>query len=187
MVIYALPTLGLVSLLIWHYQALYMIIPGNPSFNSRLEQPFYDFLQLGYEHGFHGIEAVWLSVGTFYSKWIKDLASKNYVFIRSVIWIYSGNFTSLLTVTLLQFIAIERLGHPIIYEANDTVYFFQSSLLLIHWIKGSPWSFNAPVWAISAIIAPLIVSYLIFDKLKSAFAEHLFHSYPSSHGHHADI
>ncbi|HIV70480.1 MAG TPA: acyltransferase [Candidatus Aquabacterium excrementipullorum] len=153
------------SVLVWHYQHFYYV-GGVPAGFSREVQPWFEWLQPLYHHGFLGVQAFWcLSGFIFFWKYAEPVAGGRVAGWRFAALrfsrLYPLHLLTLLIVAALLAVYHRRVGGDYVYANNDALHFGLQLFMVSDWGSGFDWSFNGPIWSISIEI----LVYAIFFGL----------------------
>jgi peptidoglycan/LPS O-acetylase OafA/YrhL len=154
------------SVVIWHYQHFYYgpnkALPIN---FSRSDQPFYKIFWLFYEHGSQAIHFFFCLSG-FIFFWIylekirnNEVDAKSF-FILRFSRLYPLHFVTLIFVAIFQFVFMEFNGNFVVFQYNDLENFFLNLFFISYWGFPHVWSFNGPVWSVSAEVFAYSVFFL---------------------------
>jgi peptidoglycan/LPS O-acetylase OafA/YrhL len=149
--------LGCLAIAIWHYQHFGFVGDTLPDFRVDA-QPFYDWLTLFYEHGGRfRVQAFWAISGfvlflTYGHRIAAHAISPRSFFLDRVARLYPLYLASVLIVAVLQALYWQSNGYYFVFQANDLDDFLLVLLMASGWWPGAPFSFNAPVWALSVMI-----------------------------------
>jgi peptidoglycan/LPS O-acetylase OafA/YrhL len=161
------------SVVVWHYQNFFYISPGVHSSDfSPVNQPFYTFLYPFYEKGYFAAFLFFVLSGYIFfrlysEKVYKKTISPYQFFILRFSRLYPLHLATLLIVTVLQVVSINKLGNNFIYGSNDWKHFLLNLPLASWWGFQEDLSFNAPVWTVSVgiLLYAIFFLYTRFDKL----------------------
>lgn len=159
--------LAALSVIFWHYQHFFMVRPGElPASFSRAEQPLYWLLFPLYEHGNYAVQLFFSISGfIFFARYWKPVTTGKVrawsFFVLRFSRIYPLHFATLLIVAMLQAIAVARLGHAIVYPNNNVYHFVLNLFLASHWGLQSGYSFNEPIWSVSAEVLLYIGFFIV--------------------------
>ncbi|MFZ5525272.1 MAG: acyltransferase family protein [Pseudomonadota bacterium] len=155
------------SVLVWHYQHFYYV-GGQPVGFSREAQPWFQWLQPLYHHGFLGVQAFWcLSGFIFFWKYAQPVSQGRVGGWRFAVLrfsrLYPLHLITLLAVAGLLVLYRQRVGAgaDFVYGNNDALHFVLQLFMVSDWASGFEWSFNGPIWSISIEI----LVYAIFFGL----------------------
>ena len=143
------------SVLIWHYQHFYQAA-GSPAYD-RDAQPLHGLLSLFYDYGLFGVQIFWAISGfIFFWKYAEPIATGaigggRFFWLR-LSRLYPLHFVTLLIVAGLQPIYGALTGGPLVYQHNDAMNFVLQLFMATQWFGPTPYTFNGPVWSVSAEI-----------------------------------
>jgi peptidoglycan/LPS O-acetylase OafA/YrhL len=135
--------------------------------------PLYAVFWPAYHFGTLGVDFFFvLSGAIFFTKYAHAITERRVTgwqfFVLRFSRLYPLHFATLLLVAALQWALVRRIGHAVIYEANDLPHFVVNLLFIQNWgisALTSDSSFNAPSWSLS--IEALL--YIVFFALFVAF------------------
>ena len=153
------------AVLVWHYQHFYYV-GGAPVGFSREIQPWFEWLQPLYHHGFLGVQAFWcLSGFIFFWKYAEPVARSRVGGWRFAVLrfsrLYPLHLLTLLIVASLTAVYQQRMGTDYVYGHNDLKHFGLQLFMASDWGWQDGWSFNGPIWSISIEI----LAYALFFAL----------------------
>lgn len=150
------------AVLVWHYQ--HFAFDGTGIIVVREQQPFYALLQPFYEYGRYGVQVFW-SISGFIFFWRygtsvhTDLVSGSRFFVLRFSRLYPLHFATLLLVALLQALFATLNGHYFVYPNNDPYHFLLQLFMASNWGLQAGYSFNGPIWSISAEVLVYTIFY----------------------------
>ena len=155
------------AILIWHYQHFAML-PNTHSFEPQ-QQPFYNYLSFFYLNGAKAVYLFWALSGYIffynYYKEIKTYKVTTYAFfIDRFSRLYPLHLVTLLALLFLQFSFFSNQQEYFIYQNNDVYHFILNLFFMNYWGFEKGYSFNGPVWSVSAEV--LIYFIFFFTTLK---------------------
>ena len=141
------------GVLVWHYQHFYEMA-GAPAYD-RAAQPLYPLLALFYEYGQFGVQIFWAISGFIFFWKYGELVGAGGVDGRRFFWLrfsrlYPLHFVTLLLVAALQPVHAALTGESFIYGGNDLPNFALQLGMATQWIAPDAYSFNGPIWSVSA-------------------------------------
>ena len=143
------------SILVWHYQHFYYVEAGITLRLNRSDQPFFDILSVFYLYGLFAVQFFWGLSGFVlahtYFKASKAAGPKSFLISRFA-RLYPLHFITLLCIAALQVLSFYKFGHYQIYTVNDLYHFILNLFFISFWGLQSDFSFNAPIWSVSAEI-----------------------------------
>ncbi|HEU0310290.1 MAG TPA: acyltransferase [Sphingomicrobium sp.] len=155
------------AVLVWHYQHFYSII-GAPAFNPSA-QPLHALLEPFYRYGMFGVQIFWgISGFIFFWKYgqaIADLrvGGAKFFWLR-LSRLYPLHFATLLLVASLQPIHVALTGHSFVYQGNDAPNFVAQLFMATHWGRPTPFTFNGPIWSVSAEVFVYALFFLLVRR-----------------------
>jgi peptidoglycan/LPS O-acetylase OafA/YrhL len=157
------------AVLFFHYRHFAQV--ADTQVIQRSAVPFYGLLWPLYEYGLYGVQIFWgISGYIFFWKYGSAIRS-GAVAARDFFWLrfsrlYPLHIATLIGVVGLQAIHRQVAGADFVYPASDPGLFVRQLLLATDWGTQSPFSFNGPIWSISAEVAV----YAAFFALLRFFA-----------------
>ena len=155
------------AILIWHYQHFAML-PNTHSFEPQ-QQPFYNYLSFFYLNGAKAVYLFWaLSGYIFFYNYYKEIKTYKLTiyafFIDRFSRLYPLHLVTLLILLLLQFSFFSNQQEYFIYQNNDAYHLILNLFFMNYWGFENGYSFNGPVWSVSAEV--LIYFIFFFTTLK---------------------
>lgn len=138
-----------------HYR-FFAQMPGMPAI-ERSSIPFYSTLWPLYNHGNYGVQIFWAISGyIFFWKYGSAIRS-GAVCARDFFWLRVSRLYPLHLATLIALVGLQAIyrtmaGSDFVYPAHDAGMFIRHLLLASDWISIS-FTFNGPIWSVSAEIA----------------------------------
>jgi len=157
------------AVLFFHYRH-FAHLDGMPPV-LRNNVPLYGLLWPFYEYGQYGVQVFWgISGYIFFWKYGAAIHSRA-VAAREFFWLRLSRLYPLHIATLLAIIGLQTVhrqisGHNFIYPTDDPGLLIRQLFLATDWGTQAPFSFNGPIWSISAEVAV----YAGFFMLLSRFA-----------------
>ena len=144
------------------------MLPNTHSFDPQ-QQPFYNYLSFFYLNGAKAVYLFWLLSGYifFYNYYtaIQTYKVTTYVFfIDRFSRLYPLHLVTLLALLSLQISFFSNQQEYFIYRNNDIYHFILNLFLINYWGFEKGYSFNGPVWSVSAEV--LIYFIFFFTTLK---------------------
>ena len=161
--------LAALAVLFWHYNHFYDTV-GAPQFIPSA-QPWHAWLWPFYDFGLFGVQLFWCISGFIFAwKYSRPIAA-GAISGRQFFWLrfsrlYPLHLATLLLVTALQPWHRALVGNDFHFEANDPWLFVKQLFLASDWIGGRQYSFNGPIWSISAEIAVYFLFFMIVSRFK---------------------
>ena len=161
--------LSALAVLFFHYRHFAHLV-GMPSV-ARASVPFYGLLWPLYDYGQYGVQIFWgISGYIFFWKYGaaihgKAVAAKDFFWLRFS-RLYPLHIVTLAAVVVLQIVHRHLTGVDFVYPAENANQFVRQLLLATDWGPQAPFSFNGPIWSISAEVAVYAVFYLLIRKFK---------------------
>lgn len=141
------------AVLVWHYQHFYEVA-GAPEF-IRSAQPLHRVLAPFYDYGLFGVQLFW-GISGFIFFWKYGLAiADGAVTGMKFFWLrfsrlYPLHIVTLLLVAALQPLHVALTGGSFVYQGNDLPNFLMQLGMATHWGPPLPFTFNGPIWSVSA-------------------------------------
>lgn len=151
------------SVLLWHYRHFYSI-SGSPDF-VQSAQPLYKLFAPFFDYGLFGVQLFWgISGFIFFWKYgaaIADRAvSGGKFFLLRFSRLYPLHFATLLLVAVLQPFHVALSGQSFIYQDNGASSFMAQLFMATHWGGPAAYTFNGPIWSVSAEVAVYALFFL---------------------------
>ena len=155
------------AILIWHYQHFAML-PNAHNFEPQ-QQPFYNYLSFFYLNGAKAVYLFWaLSGYIFFYNYYTDIKTYKLTiyafFIDRFSRLYPLHLFTLLVLLFLQFSFFSNQQEYFIYQNNDVYHLILNLFFINYWGFENGYSFNGPVWSVSAEV--LIYFIFFFTTLK---------------------
>jgi peptidoglycan/LPS O-acetylase OafA/YrhL len=144
------------AVLFFHYRHFAHLAGMGPV--GRTTVPFYSLLRPLYEYGQYGVQVFWgISGYIFFWKYgaaihAKAVAARDFFWLRFS-RLYPLHIATLTAVIVLQAVHRHVAGSNFIYPTEDAGLFLRQLFLATDWGTQSPFSFNGPIWSISAEVA----------------------------------
>lgn len=151
------------AVLLWHYRHFYDV-SGAPEF-VQSAQPLYGLFAPFFDYGLFGVQLFWgISGFIFFWKYGEAIA-KRAVSGARFFWLrlsrlYPLHVATLLIVAMLQPIHAALTGQSFIYQDNSATNFIAQLFMATHWGGPAPYTFNGPIWSVSAEIAVYALFFL---------------------------
>jgi len=84
----------------------------------------------------------------------------NVFFVNRLARLYPLHIVTLITVAVLQIVAMQKLGHYLVYETNDFYHFILHLFFASEWVSPDSHSFNGPIWSVSIEVIIYAAFYL---------------------------
>ena len=152
------------AVLVWHYQHFYQVA-GSPLL-VRADEPLYGALSLFYEYGQFGVQLFWgISGFIFFWKYGAAIAGR-LVSGSRFFWLrfsrlYPLHLVTLLLVAALQPVHWALVGHSFVYHDNNLPNFLLNLGMATHWGAPATFSFNGPIWSVSAEVFVYALFFLL--------------------------
>jgi len=155
------------AVLIFHYRH-FAQLPGLRGFDLATA-PFHDMLWPVYDYGLYGVQVFWgISGYIFFWKYGAAIhsgavAAGNFFWLRFS-RLYPLHIATLLMVVGLQFVYRQFIGFNFVYPTSDVGLFIRQIFLATDWGPPPPFSFNGPIWSISAEVAVYAAFFLVLRR-----------------------
>lgn len=162
------------AILFWHYQHFFFFgVETDALIKSfdRSRLPLYEVFTLFYERGYFAVQVFWMMSGfIFFSKYAVSIHAGKVglrdFFVLRYSRLYPLHAASLLLVCGLQAAYFNLHGTTFIYGENDAKHFLLQSLMASNWIEGQPFTFNGPIWSVSAEIIVYFVFFALVSRIR---------------------
>ena len=162
------------SVLIYHY-SLFFYVGGKPVNLIENNLPYYSVISFLYYYGLNFAVTVFWSVSGFiffykYSESISEakIDAMNF-FILRLSRLYPLHIITLLIVSVLQFFYYYKNNFYFVYQINDLKNFLLqiilSTTLQRFWSFDDYYSYNGPVWSVSAEILSYFIFFIILRRI----------------------
>lgn len=161
--------LAALAVVFWHYQHFYIVgDEASPASDWLLLAPLSDYLEFFYSNGHLAVEFFWVLSGFvfFYSFSGTQMALRDF-FIGRFSRIYPLHFVTLIVVATLQIAFYSVYGYQKIWHDSDISAFIAQIFLASNWLSGAPFSFNAPIWSVSAEIVSYVLFFIIVLRFRA--------------------
>ena len=144
------------AVLFFHYTH-FMQVEGTSAF-ERTAWPFYAVLWPLYDYGQYGVQIFWgISGYIFFWKYGAAIAS-GATAARDFFWLRFSRLYPLHIVTLIAVVGLQAAyrqvaGQNFVYPSSDPAMLIRQIFLATDWGEPAPFSFNGPIWSISAEVA----------------------------------
>ena len=151
------------AVLFWHYRHFYST-SGAPEF-IQSAQPLHGLFAPFFDFGMFGVQLFWgISGFIFFWKYGEAIA-KQAVSGAKFFWLrlsrlYPLHFATLLLVAVLQPIHVALTGQSFIYQDNNAASFVAQLFMATDWGGPAPYTFNGPIWSVSAEVAVYALFFL---------------------------
>jgi peptidoglycan/LPS O-acetylase OafA/YrhL len=159
--------LSAMAVLFWHYSHFGQMAGMQPI--ERGAQPLHAPFALFYDYGLYGVQVFWgISGYIFFWKYGASIHAKA-VSARNFFWLrfsrlYPLHLATLLAVVGLQAVHRHYAGADFVYPTNNAGLFVRQLFLATDWGPPPPFTFNGPIWSISAEVAVYAAFFLIFSR-----------------------
>jgi peptidoglycan/LPS O-acetylase OafA/YrhL len=153
------------AVLLYHYQ-LFFWIKDKPIDLVIDNLPFYNLFNFFYNHGLHGVIVFWgISGFIFFWKYQDLIINKSFngknFFIYRISRLYPLHFATLIIVLIFQVFYFLKKDFFYVYQVNDFKHFLLHLFFASNWGFEKDYSFNGPIWSVSAEIFSYLVFFLI--------------------------
>lgn len=162
-----------VAVLFFHYSH-FARMDGMPVI-ARASVPFYPLLWPLYDYGQFGVQLFWgISGYIFFWKYGEAIHSRA-IEAGKFFWLRFSRLYPLHLVTLLTVVALQALhrrvtGFDFVYPAQDGALFARQLVMATDWASPAPFSFNGPIWSVSAEVAVYAVFFLLLRRFTASTA-----------------
>lgn len=157
-----------IAVLFYHYMHFAMIGTDHERYFDYLEyQPARAVFAVLYDWGFYAVQLFWMISGfVFAAVYFDRPASTREFVVNRFARLYPLHFLTLLVVTLLQFVAVNRVGHTLLYDNFDLWHFVLQLIFASDWLVGSGQSFNGPIWSVSVEVVVYALFWMGRNQLR---------------------
>lgn len=128
-----------------------------------LVEPGRGWLWPVYDYGYLAVQLFWMISGfVFAGAYLGRAASTRGFVVNRLARLYPLHLLTLLIVTMLQAVAVNRLGTTLIYGHYDPADFAAQLLFASNWVDSTRHTFNGPIWSVSVEV----LVYLLFWVLR---------------------
>lgn len=155
------------AVLFWHYRHFYRTV-GAPDF-VQTAQPWYAPFALFYDYGLFGVQLFWgISGFIFFWKYGQAIRDRT-VTGAQFFWLrfsrlYPLHFATLILVAALQPIHVALTAQSFIVEDNTLPKFVGQLFMATHWWGRSHFSFNGPIWSVSAEVLVYALFFILVRR-----------------------
>lgn len=153
-----------IAMLFWHYQ--HFIALGLAVEGSRTSYPLYGIFWPFYELGGVAIQFFWIVSGFVFAAvyYGRSISTRNFV-IHRVARLYPLHLLTLIAVIILQFVNLRMFGRALIYPMGGISEFARQLALGSGWGSHAVFTFNGPVWSVSAEVLVYVFFWLLLPWL----------------------
>lgn len=161
-----------ISVLIYHYQVYFFQYNKYNEIdvlNNLDLLPFNSFLQIFYKYGDYGVQMFWCLSGFIMSYIYLDkikFINKKTFFINRFSRLYPLHFITLIFVSIIQFISLNKTGSFQLFDFNDVYHFFLHLGFASAWGLEKGMSFNMPIWSVSLEVIVYLLFYVLVVNTK---------------------
>ena len=157
-----------IAVLFYHYMHFAMIGTDHERYFEYLDyQPARAAFGLLYDWGFYAVQLFWMISGfVFAAVYFDRPATTREFVVNRFARLYPLHFLTLLVVTALQFVAVNRVGHTLLYDNFDLQHFVLQLFFASDWLVGSGQSFNGPIWSVSVEVVVYALFWLGRNQLR---------------------
>jgi len=183
------------AVIVAHYQLFFVqgVVISSIPFTERVQLPYYYLISQIYEHGDIAVQVFWVISGfIFFWKYGEHIYERSITPAAFFIWrfsrLYPLHFLTLVVVVLMQNLYLLRHDTNFSFGSNDWPHFFMQLGLASNWLNRQPYSFNGPIWSISAEILVYLFFFIAVRFMKPtifytiiviAIASLVHHFYPA--------
>jgi len=159
--------LSAMAVLFWHFTHFGQMAGMQPIKSGT--QPFHAPFALFYDYGLYGVQVFWgISGYIFFWKYGAAIHDKT-VAARDFFWLRFSRLYPLHIVTLLAVVGLQAIhrhytGGDFVYPANDAGLLVRQLFIATDWGPPPPFSYNGPIWSISAEVAVYAAFFAILSK-----------------------
>ena len=166
------------SVLIWHYPLFFFSTDKSVNFVSE-NLPFYSILSFFYNFGLQGVIVFWGISGfiffwKYYDKIFENNISAKNFFIFRFARLYPLHLATLIIVALLQYLYFFKQNYYFVYQINDLKHFLLHIFLASDWGFQNDYSFNGPIWSVSAEVFSYLIFFIALKKFGKSFIVNIF-------------
>lgn len=160
--------LAAIAVLFYHYMHFAMIGTDHERYFEYLDyQPARAAFGLLYDWGFYAVQLFWMISGfVFAAVYFGRPATTREFVVNRFARLYPLHFLTLLVVAGLQFIALGRVGHTLLYDNYDWWHFSLQLVFASDWAVGSGQSFNGPIWSVSVEVVVYALFWVLREPLR---------------------
>ncbi|MDP3906995.1 acyltransferase [Novosphingobium sp.] len=160
--------LAAVAVLFYHYMHFAMIGTDHERYFQYLDyQPARAMFGLLYDWGFYAVQLFWMISGfVFAAVYLDRPATTREFVVNRFARLYPLHFLTLLVVAGLQFIALQQVGHTLLYDNYDWWHFFLQLFFASDWLVGTGQSFNGPIWSVSVEVVVYALFWVLREPLR---------------------
>lgn len=161
----ALRFLSAFAILVWHYKQ-FLFVGAAPVGLLVDQQPFFAVLRPFYQYGHAGVQLFWCISGFIFAWKYASLVRAGLISLTKFLFLrfsrlYPLHLATLLLVALLSFLYLQQNGQFFVYVFNDLRHFLLQLCFASSWGLESGFSFNGPVWSVSAEILVYLLFFLV--------------------------
>jgi peptidoglycan/LPS O-acetylase OafA/YrhL len=162
------------GVLFWHYQHFFFSGVETDALIKAFDRsglPLYDVFTLFYERGYFAVQVFWIISGfIFFSKYAFPINAGKVglrdFFVLRYSRLYPLHVATLLVVCGLQAAYVSLHGTTFIYDQNDPKHFMLQTLMASNWFEGQPFTFNGPIWSVSAEIVVYFAFFAMVRRIR---------------------
>lgn len=164
-----LRALAAIAVLFYHYMHFAMIGTDHERYFAYLDyQPARSVFAVLYDWGFYAVQLFWMISGfVFAAVYFNRSASTREFVVNRFARLYPLHLLTLLVVAGLQFGALDRVGHTLLYDNYDWWHFALQLLFASDWLTGSGQSFNGPIWSVSVEVVVYALFWIGREPLRT--------------------
>jgi peptidoglycan/LPS O-acetylase OafA/YrhL len=160
----ALRAAAAIAVLFYHYMHFFMTGPDHTrQYAWFVAQPGMPWLSGLYQYGFNAVQVFWVISGfVFAAVYVGSKTSTREFVVNRFARLYPLHLLTLLIVAALQGVALQRLGHTLLYDNYDWPHFALQLVFASDWLTWKLHSFNGPIWSVSVEV----LIYAVFWALR---------------------
>ena len=165
--------LSAMAVLFWHYSHFGQMAGMAPIRSGA--QPLHVPFALFYDYGLYGVQIFWgISGYIFFWKYGAAVHART-VTARDFFWLRFSRLYPLHLATLFLVIALQAIhrhltGGNFVYPTDDPGLFVRQLFLATDWGPQPPFSFNGPIWSVSAEVAVYAAFFLALRRFRPTIA-----------------
>jgi peptidoglycan/LPS O-acetylase OafA/YrhL len=162
------------AVLFWHYQHLLISGVATEEFikmADRTRLPLYQIFALFYDLGYFAVQIFWILSGfIFFWKYAASIHARSVslrdFFVFRFSRLYPLHAVTLLAVCGLQAVYVASHRSSFIYGDNDAPHFLSQVFMASNWFKGQPFTFNGPIWSVSAEVIIYLAFFVLVSRIR---------------------
>jgi len=167
----ALRFISALAILVFHYQH-YLFVFTEPQGLVPDQQPFYGLLAVFYDYGSSAVALFWCISGFIFAWKYGSIVRRRLLSLRDFVYLrfsrlYPLHLVTLLLAAILNWLYGARHGYLFVYPYNDLRDFLLNLGFASGWGFERGYSFNGPVWSVSAEILVYLLFFLTCRRFGS--------------------